>query len=266
MQWRTTDETLSHGRTCSLLLVFTLRDKPVVFGTLGRVADGNRELRHAWASSKPPALVLYLATMQSLWLGSRRMCKIKVLPSLPCGLFGVSSKVQMKMYGLLCIFVPGRTKKTLIIWRFWIYTWKNVKYVSGVFTRFVKWIREGLRETSAALLRPRYAGRYSQRTTREETPCQREATRHISHSKWPCQTVSGMWQNQNKPFGSWGRLTLKMQTHIPALLHTGMMRLALPVTASVHAEINAVSDASLYYLMWYDWTCRMKWYRYLRLE
>lgn len=111
MQWRTTDETLSHGRTCSLLLVFTLRDKPVVFGSLGRVADGNRELRHAWASSKPPALVLYLATMQSLWLGSRRMCKIKVLPSLPCGLFGVSSKVQMKMYGLLCIFVPGRTKK-----------------------------------------------------------------------------------------------------------------------------------------------------------
>lgn len=26
-----------------------------------------------------------------------------------------------------------------------------------------------------------------------------------------------------------------------------MMRLVLPVTASVHAEVNAVSDASLYY-------------------
>lgn len=92
---------------CWWLFSTRLQDKPVVFGSLGR----EPRVKTSPRSVKTAGFGSLLGRDAEFGTGEPARVQIKVLPSIPCGLFGVSSEVQMKMYRLLCFFVPERTRK-----------------------------------------------------------------------------------------------------------------------------------------------------------
>lgn len=233
-----------------VFVVFDSTPKPVVFGyfwasrcsaNTDRTAaskDMPTSRQHRRLVSTCPLVVIFLAKTHRV--GDWCICKQRSFPAFPAAasgslkrVFGGSFQSSDGWRSLTFLCTWKNKKNTNFLMLLWGLHMQNYHYNMTLFTRFARWIREALRETSAALLRPRYAGRYSQTTTRAETPWTRQ--KHTSVVWLKACLVSGL-----------KGVSYHANHNIPVLLQTGKMRLVCLATTYIlthnQAEKNLVSE------------------------